>query len=193
AARPRVVLHVHLTDATLRTGTGVVRTDGCAPMLATQLREFLGRHSCQISVRPVLDLGRIPAVDAYEIPASIREAVRTRQVASVFPYSSGRGASMDLDHTDPYRRDGTPGQTGPANLAPLTRGEHRAKTHGLWTVTTPHPGVYLWRAPHGHYFLCTNQGTQHLGPLSNEGCPIQTTAGLPAVELIHTGQAPAPP
>ena len=21
--------------------------------------------------------------------------------------------------------------------------------HGLWTVTTPHPGVFLWRAPHG--------------------------------------------
>ncbi|MDN5762882.1 MAG: HNH endonuclease, partial [Microlunatus sp.] len=118
-----------------------------------------------------------------------REAVRTRHVASVFPYSAGRGASMDLDHTDPYRWDGTPGQTGPDNLGPLTRGEHRAKTHGMWTLTTPHPGVFIWRAPHGHYFLCTNQGTQHLGPLPTEGHPTQTTSGSPTMQLSDQGYA----
>lgn len=70
-----------------------------------------------------------------------------------------------LDHTDPYRWDDTSGQTGPANLGPLARGEHNSKTHGTWTATSPHPGVYLWRSPHGYYYLVTNQGTQHLGPL----------------------------
>ena len=29
-------------------------------------------------------------------------------------------------YTNPYRWDGTPGQTGPANLGPLTRSEHNA-------------------------------------------------------------------
>jgi hypothetical protein len=169
AARPRVVLNVFLTDQTLRSGEGVVRTDHAdlGPMLAAQLREFLIKHSCQITLRPVLDVDRVPAVDAYEIPQQIRDAVRVRQVASVFPYASATGARMDLDHTDPFRRDGTPGQTGPTNLGPLTRGEHNAKTHGRWDVTSPHPGVFLWRSPHGYWFLCTNQGTQSLGPLSD--------------------------
>ncbi|HEY5783209.1 MAG TPA: hypothetical protein VIT65_00365, partial [Microlunatus sp.] len=173
SARPRVVLNIHLTDHTLATGTGVVRTDhpDLGPILAAQLREFLTNPSCAITVRPVLDLDRIPAVDAYEIPAVVRDAVPLRHIASVFPYSSATHPSMDLDHTSPYRWDGTPGQTGPSNLGPLTRGEHNAKTHGLWTVTSPHPGVFLWRSPHGHWFLSTNHGTQHLGPLPDTGCP----------------------
>ncbi len=185
AARPRVVLNVFLTDQTLATGTGVVRTDhtGLGPILAAQLREFLTTHHCRITVRPVLDLGRVPAVDAYEIPQQIRDVVRHRQIASVFPYSGATSPSMDLDHTNPYRWDGTPGQTGPTNLGPLTRGEHNAKTHGLWTVTCPHPGVFLWRSPHGHWFLSTNHGTQHLGPLPDTGHPGQTTTGHPTIEL----------
>ncbi|HVK34354.1 MAG TPA: hypothetical protein VM428_01725 [Microlunatus sp.] len=52
AARPRVVLNVFLTDQTLRTGEGVVRTDHAdlGPMLAAQLREFLIKHSCHITL-----------------------------------------------------------------------------------------------------------------------------------------------
>ncbi len=184
------MLNVFLTDQTLATGTGVVRTDhtGLGPILAAQLREFLTTHHCRITVRPVLDLGRVPAVDAYEIPQQIRDVVRHRQIASVFPYSGATSPSMDLDHTNPYRWDGTPGQTGPTNLGPLTRGEHNAKTHGLWTVTSPHPGVFLWRSPHGHWFLSTNHGTQHLGPLPDTGHPAQTTTGHPTIELATAHQ-----
>ena len=65
---PRVVMHVHLTDQTLFTGQGVVRSDDSGPMLLTQLVELLGRHSCTISLRPVLDPANLAAVDAYEIP-----------------------------------------------------------------------------------------------------------------------------
>lgn len=169
AARPRVALNVYLTDQTLATGSGVVRVDqpGFGPMLASQLREFLNSNACAVSVRPVLDLDHVPSVDAYEIPQRVRDAVRLRHVASVFPWSGSTSPGMDLDHTNPYRWDGTPGQTGPRNLGPLLRSEHRARTHGLWTVRSPHPGVFLWRSPHGHYFLCTNQGTQSLGPLAD--------------------------
>lgn len=105
AARPRVTLNVHLTDQTLATGTGVVRVDGSGPILATQLREFLGRHSCQISIRPVLDLDRIPSVDAYEIPHRIRDAVRVRNVASVFPYSGA--PAREWTSTTPTPTSGT--------------------------------------------------------------------------------------
>ena len=74
AARPRVLFYVHLTEETLRTGTGVVRVDhpDIGPMLATQLREFLVKHSCQVTVRPVLDIDHVPPVDGYEIPDRIR-------------------------------------------------------------------------------------------------------------------------
>ena len=165
AARPRVLFYVHLTEETLRTGAGVVRVDhpDIGPMLATQLREFLVKHSCQITVRPVLDLDHVPPVDGYEIPDRVREAVRLRHIASTFPYSGHTSNRRDLDHTDPYRCDGTPGQTGVDTLGPLARAEHNARTHGRWTVTSPHPGVFLWRSPNGYHFLTTNQGTQSLG------------------------------
>ena len=165
AAPPRIVMHVFLTDTTLATGHGVVRTDDYGPILAGQLREFLGKHSCHISLRPVLDPDQVAAVDAYEIPDPVRDAVVARQVASIYPDSTATSRHLDLDHTDPYRTDGGAGQTGPANLGPLNRGEHNSKTHGRWTVTSPHPGVYLWRSPHGYHYLVTNQGTQHLGRL----------------------------
>ena len=142
AARPRVMLNVYLTDQTLATGAGVVRTDhtGLGPILAAQPREFLTTHSRHITLRPVLDLDRVPSVDASEIPHQVRDAVRLRQVASVFPYSGATTAGMDLDHTNPYRCDGTPGQTGPTNLGPLTRGEHNTKPADCGPSPPPIPG-----------------------------------------------------
>jgi hypothetical protein len=164
AARPRVVLHVHLTDHTLTTGQGVVRSADCGPMLASQLRDFLGEHSCAITVRPVLDPAHLAAVDSYEIPTWLRDAVRTRHPASVFPFSSCTSDRMDLDHTTAYQPDGPPGQTSVDGLGPLIRHEHLIKTFSRWTVHLIHRGVLVWRSPHGHEYLVTNHGTQDLGP-----------------------------
>ena len=164
-ARPRVVMNVHLTDETLQTGDGVVRVDDTGPMLLSQLLALLGEHHCQISLRPVLDPANLAPVDAYEIPQALRDAVRLRHPASVFPFSSRHSSAMDLDHTVAHTRTSQPaGQTRIGNLGPLARPEHRAKTAGVWHVEQPHPGVFLWRSPHRHYFLVTNQGTQALGP-----------------------------
>jgi hypothetical protein len=70
---------------------------------------------------------------------------------------------MDLDHHIAYQPDGPPGQTHVDTLGPLTRSEHRVKTFARWTVHLIHPGVLIWRSPHGLELLVTNQGTQHLG------------------------------
>ena len=76
-----------------------------------------------------------------------------RTPGSVFPYSptltgvDGISGRTDLDHTDPYRRGGPPGQPGPGTLGPLARSEHRTKTVGDWSVRQPDPGSYLWRTP----------------------------------------------
>ncbi|MCD6639387.1 MAG: HNH endonuclease, partial [Nocardioides sp.] len=53
---------------------------------------------------------------------------------------------------------GPPGQTTPANLAPLCRRHHRAKTSGTWSYERLEPGTYLWTGP-GVTALVTTQGT----------------------------------
>jgi hypothetical protein len=172
------VLHVHLTDQTLLTGNGVVRSDDLGPILLSQLLDLLRDHHCQISLRPVLDPANLAAVDSYEVPETMREAVRARHPASVFPFSSRTGKHLELDHTVPHSRTpsqpGEPGQTRVGNLGPLAHPEHQPKTDGVWHVDQPHPGVFLWRSPHQHYFLVTNQGTQALGPM-----PTPRPARLP--------------
>ena len=50
-----------------------------------------------------------------------------------------------------------------ANLGPLTRSEHRAKTVGGWRAKQPDPGLYVWRSPEGEIVITTNQGTLVLG------------------------------
>jgi hypothetical protein len=113
----------------------------------------------------VLDLARQAPVDAYEIPDRLREAVRLRTPADTFPYASNTGRRMDPDHTDPYvdpGAGGQPGQTGAANLGPMTRLHHRIKTHGRWQVSQPLDGIYLWRSPHGRHYLVDHTGTTSL-------------------------------
>jgi len=50
-----VILNVHLTDQTLHTGDGIVRSDDLGPILLSQLLDLLRDHHCQVSLRPVLD------------------------------------------------------------------------------------------------------------------------------------------
>jgi hypothetical protein len=166
AARPRVVLHFHLSDATVRDGQGLVRPEHGDLVTLGQLRDFLTGSGCVVQVRPVLDPAHLAPVDGYETPARLREAMRLRHPTEVFPYGTSSSATLDLDHTVPYRppsRGGPPGQTRLDNLGPLGRPAHRAVTHGRWRRRQPEPGRYLFRSPTGHVFLVTNQGTQALG------------------------------
>ena len=176
---PTVTLYVHLTDHTLATGHGVARWEGEGPVSAQYVRDFLGPTS-RFTIKPVIDLAGQAAVDAYEVPDRLREAVHLRTPADVFPYASNTSRRMDLDHTRPYRHtaerrrcddpaaaDGTrpesaarTGQTGMDNLGPLGRFHHRVRTHGNWAVEQPFPGIYLWRAPHGSIYLVDHTGTR---------------------------------
>ena len=161
ACRPTVVLHVHLTDQTLRAGHGVVRSpDG--PITVEQLRRFLVQTDANITIQPVIDPAETASADAYEIPLRLRRAMAIRHPRSVFPHSPATGR-MDLDHTRPWQPDGPPGQTGMGNLGPLTRSEHRAKTVGCWKARQPESGTYVWRSPEGWIAITTNQGTLTLG------------------------------
>ncbi|MFW6597717.1 DUF222 domain-containing protein [Propionibacteriaceae bacterium Y2011] len=179
--RPRVLLNLHLAEQTVRTGAGVARTEGIGPQAADTVRAWLG--DCTILLRPVIDLpAGLTPVDAYEIPQAMRDHMQLRQPVSSFPFAASRG-KLDLDHTIPYRAGCGPGQTRIANLAPLSRLEHRLVTHGDWSRRQPEPGTLLFRAPHGHIYLVDHNGTHPLG----------TTSFAQAVWNTATPEQPARP
>ncbi len=162
--RPKAVLYVHLTKETLDSGDGVARVEGIGPVTVDQAKQWLG--DCTIAIKPVIDVGGIAPVDAYEIPDHIREAV---QIMSRRPTRSrtrpASAARWTLDHTIPYvhpDEGGPPGQTGIGKLGPMTRRHHRIRTHGKWQVKQPFPGIHLWRSPHGRYWLVDHTGTHRL-------------------------------
>jgi hypothetical protein len=165
-ARPRTIVYVHLSEEALGAGRGVARVEEVGPVLVSQLHMILGDH-CSISVKPVIDLpAGHTAVDAYEIPASLREQILLRNPADVFPYAAAVSRSIDIDHTIPYLspdKGGPPGQTRLGNLGPHIRYHHRIKTHGGWQVCQPEPGIWLWRSPHGRIYLVNASGTHQLG------------------------------
>ena len=65
----------------------------------------------------------------------------------------------DLDHIVAYDEDGPPGQTHPANLAPLCRRHHRAKTAQRWHYRRMDDGSYAWTSPHGDRYLVADGAT----------------------------------
>ncbi len=166
SGRPRVVLVFHLSDAAISRGHGMVRPEHGDPLSLDQLQAWLAETGCAVTVRPVVDPADLAPIDAYEIPQWMRDAVRLRNIADVFPFGSCTTATMDLDHTIPWRpmeQGGPPGQTRRGNLGPFTRSHHRTVTHGRWRRRQPEPGQFVFRSPTGTIYLVTNQGTQRLG------------------------------
>ena len=166
AARPRVVLHFHLSEAALGSGHALVRPEDGGPITLRQLVEFLARWRCHVRIQPVQDPTEVAPVDGYEVPQRLRAAVRARQIADVFPFGTCLSPNMDLDHTEryvPMDYGGPPGQTRLGNLGPMVRPGHRAVTHGGWQKHQPEPGYFVHRSPTGYAYLVTNQGTLALG------------------------------
>ena len=165
-ARPRAIVYVHLSEEALSAGRGLARVEEVGPVRLSQLHMILGDH-CSISVKPVIDLpAGHTAVDAYEIPASLREQILLRNPADVFPHAAAVSRSIDIDHTIPYLspdKGGPPGQSRLGNVGPHIRYHHRIKTHGGWQVCQPEPGIWLWRSPHHRIYLVNASGTQPLG------------------------------
>ncbi len=154
-------IYVHLTDHTLATGTGVLRAEDIGPLLASQLTELIGHGP--YTVKPVIDLHDAVSVDAYEIPDRIRERVKLMYPVEVFPYGTREThQAMDLDHIEPYDPLGPPGQTTPANLAPLRRFPHRVKTHGGWKVRRLDRMTVEWITPNGFAFHVDPTGTHRV-------------------------------
>lgn len=117
---PRVVLHVHLTDAALNGAdrSAVCRVGGVGPVTAATMRDWLGLADVKVTVQPVV-VPDPPPADSYEIPQAVRDAVAARHPGSVYPWSNAVGPQVDLDHTIPYlpvELGGPPGQTAAGKL-----------------------------------------------------------------------------
>jgi hypothetical protein len=152
-----LVLHLDADDLDrVATDPAVVTVEGrreLGPVLLDVLRTWLADST--LVVKPVLDLGRSDAVDGHDPPAWMADLVRLRDPVCVFPGCRRRSRGCDLDHIEPYLPvdlGGAPGQTRPANLAPLCRTHHRAKTHGAWSYLRFDDGSYRWASPSGRIF-----------------------------------------
>lgn len=153
------MVYLHLSEAALA-GHGVARVEDLGPMLLTQITRLL-RHA-HVDLHPVLDLADQTRVNAYEHPHPVKLRAHLRCHGDVFPHATRSTRRLDTDHPDPYRHDGTPGQTGDHNAAPLARTPHRAKTHLPYQLHQLDLTTYLWRTPHGLYRLVDHNGTTAL-------------------------------
>jgi hypothetical protein len=161
--RPRAVVYVHLHEAAL-TGlsAAAARVQGLGPVALHQLRDLLGH--ARVTVNPVKDLTDRVRLSCYEHPTALKERVRLITDGDRFPYAGGEGGGADFDHPEPFQRDGPAGQTGTHNSAPLGRRHHRWKTHAGYTSRQCGDGRYVWRTPHGRYFMVDHTGTRPLDP-----------------------------
>ena len=148
AARPRVVLYIHLHEAAVRTDHGVARIEDIGPVLSSEIPAWLG-HT-HVTVKPVIDLADQVAFDAYEHPESLKERVRLRTPADTFPHANQVTGSLDHDHVEAYLPGPTDktGQTGDHNTQPLSRTAHRAKTHASATGSDNSGRATTSGAPH---------------------------------------------
>ncbi|MGI8702242.1 MAG: hypothetical protein ACR2JU_13750, partial [Nocardioidaceae bacterium] len=159
-------LYVHVSRESLREDAGVAQVEDLGPALLDQVRGWLGDRT--VRLQPVIDTDAVPAVDCYEVPARLADAIRLRTPAGFFPFSCSLSRHDDNEHTMPYLPPddgGPPGQTAMGNLAHTRRHEHRIKTFSRWKVTQPRSGAWLWRSPHGYHFLVDSYGTTPLGKL----------------------------
>ena len=176
---PVVHLYVH-TYAGPDGSTGVARLEAHGPVTDDWVRKTLGA-SCRFKIYPVIDLEGQAPVDAYEIPDRHRQAVRLMTPADVFPYSSSLSRTMQVDHTTPFDQGG---ESGVGNYGPMTVPHHRVKTFGGWDLKQPFPGIYLWRDPHGTYYLVDHTGTRKLkGRTDDLPLVVEIYRNLPEVRL----------
>lgn len=167
---PTITLHVHTYAG--QEATDVARVEGHGPVSERWVREHLGRHA-RFTIKPVLDIEGQAPVDSYEIPDRHRQAVHLMTPADTFPWGVSTARTQQIDHTDPFRRGGPPGQSRVGNYGPMTTFHHRIKTHTDWQVRQPFPGIYVWRDPHGATYVVDHSGTRRLPP-SERLSPAET-------------------
>jgi len=161
----------------------IARLEGHGPVTEAWITRVLG-PTARFKITPVLDLAGQAPVDAYEIPDRHRQAVHLITPADTFPYSSSLSRQKQVDHTIPYDEGGA---SAVGNYGPMTTSHHRIKTHGDWQVQQPFPGIYVWRDPHGGFYLVDHTGTRRLTGALRQQRPhpltVEIYRRMPGIEL----------
>ena len=127
---------------------------------------------------------RIIEADPEAAEERRRAVMRRRQVAL------GRSNCFGLRTLTAH----TTGQTRLANLGPLGRSHHNAKTLGGWRLHQPEPGTYYWRTPTGPWSRVDGGGTTYLGtrrPHALRGPPPARPAARLAARPSTRPRSPA--
>nr|WP_231134825.1 DUF222 domain-containing protein [Motilibacter deserti] len=148
-ARPAVRVTVGL-DTLLGLSERPGELEGYGPIPAPVARELAADGSWRRWVTEpqsgeLLDVGS----QAYRPSPRLAAFVSARDRTCRGPGSGYPASRADLDHVVPF--DGS--NTTRANLQPLRRRWHNAKTHGGWEPTRSPDGVVTWRSPLGRRYV----------------------------------------
>lgn len=102
---------------------------------------------------------------SYRPSEALIALITARDAACGFPGCNSPATTCDIDHVEPFRTaatahappDSAGGRTVAANLGPLCRAHHNAKTHGGWHLTyDPATHTKTWTSPLGKTYLKTS-------------------------------------
>ena len=183
--RTKVVVHVHVTDQTLIDQHGVLRTED-GPITLDQFRRWLTDADPTISIRPVLDPAAVAAVDSYEIPLAIREAVHTRHPGSVFPLSPVTAISTAAGSTSttpsPTEPTGHPDRPRSTSSDPSPAASTNPKPTAAGRPDNPTPA-----STSGDHRTAGSPSSPTKAPCCSATTPTPTPSGRPP------NQPPSPP
>ena len=98
----------------------------------------------------LLDVG----AEVYEPSPRLQRFIRARDQRCSFPGCGRSAVPSDLDHVRNFGPAPGDGKTVRANLGPLCRQHHNAKTHGLWHLDRdPVSGRRTWTSPLGRTYV----------------------------------------
>ncbi|HEX6338633.1 MAG TPA: DUF222 domain-containing protein [Jiangellaceae bacterium] len=118
----------------------------------------------------VLDYG----TTKYAPPRHLAEHVIARDVTCRFPTCIWTAEACELDHTVPFKPDGTGGPTSHANLGAFHDRHHYDKTHHGFGVRQPSPGEFVINTPAG---LTYHVDPEIVGPVA--GQPVDESSADP--------------
>lgn len=216
-APPNVKLFIHIPAGSIRpSGEGAAQGDGTARVEAKGMdgailchpdtvRGWFTRPTMAgavvppITVRSVLDPLEDRATDSYTPTSKIRDQVHLSTTTCIFPFCNAAAWKCDVDHSEPWKPDGTGGATCTCNLANLCRRHHRVKTHSdnlptmsgehsRWTYVSLGGGEYFWRGPRGLSFVRTDQGTYEASTEAGGGAPAHPRAFVAQEQRVEQAE-----
>ncbi|HEX5996065.1 MAG TPA: DUF222 domain-containing protein [Jiangellales bacterium] len=138
---------------------------GFGPITAEAARRIAGdatlrRLLTDAATGALLDYG----TTRYVPPQHLADHVIVRDRTCRFPTCSYPAESSQLDHTDPFRPEGTGGPTADSNLGAFHGRHHNDKTHHGFKVTQPEPGRFVINTPAG---LIYHVDPEIIGPVND--------------------------